>query len=116
MLIALAASMAAAWVHSVALNTFRPPLAPQPVGDPPESLATMSQLPVASKSTFCNGPYSVGRATKRGLQPVLLRGRKIAVVGGDHHHLLGPETEQARGAEIGLGIGLVVLEQFRRHR
>src|ERR1700758_1507655 len=35
----------------------------------PKSLATISQSPVASKSTFCKGPYSVGRATNAVFRP-----------------------------------------------
>ena len=82
---------------------------------PPKSLATMSQSPLASKSYFWCGPYSVGRATKAVFRPILLRGFQVAVVGGDHHHLLRRQAEQFRRAEIGFRIGLVVLEQFRRH-
>jgi len=40
------------------------------VGNPPKSLAHISQSPVASKSYFCNGPYSVGRATKAVFNPI----------------------------------------------
>jgi putative transposase len=35
----------------------------------PKSLATTSQSPFASKSYFCKGPYSVGRATKAVFNP-----------------------------------------------
>ena len=35
----------------------------------PKSLATMSQLPLASRSYFCDGPYSVGRATNAVFNP-----------------------------------------------
>jgi hypothetical protein len=35
----------------------------------PKSLATISQSPLASRSYFCNGPYSVGRATKAVFSP-----------------------------------------------
>ena len=47
-----------------------------------------------SRSVVWSGPCSVGRATKAVMQPELLRGLEVAVVGGDHADLVRLEAER----------------------
>src|SRR6185437_4611378 len=49
-----------------------------------------------------------------GRQAALLRRREVAVVGGAQHHLVRLEIHAVDHAEIGFGVGLVVLEGLAR--
>ena len=69
--------------------------------------ATKSYSPSGSRSVVCPGPCSVGRRTKAVLQPALLCGLEVAVVGGDHADLFGPEAEGVDRRVVDPRIGLV---------
>src|SRR6266403_5671129 len=68
-----------------------------------------NNIPVARRLeiVFLHGAV-FGRACNEGsLQTQFLGGLEVVIVGCNHHHLLRRQAEQARGAEIGLGVGLV---------
>src|SRR6185295_6077704 len=51
---------------------------------------------------------------ERGSKPVLLRGLKIVLVGGDHHDLPRVEVEKMRRQKIDFRVRLVAADIFRR--
>src|SRR5260370_41549360 len=82
-------------------------LTPHPVGDSTKILRHDIPIALRLEIVFLQGAV-FGRARNEGrLQTQLLGGLEILVVGGDHHHLLRRQAEQARSAEIGFGVGLV---------
>src|SRR6202022_2939614 len=91
-----------------------PPSTPHPVGDPVKILG--DDIPIAGRLEIVLLQRAVFGRTRDegGFQAQFLGGFQVVVMGGDHHHLLGRQAQQARGAEIGFGVGLVVFEQFRR--
>src|SRR4051812_35703083 len=63
---------------------------------------------------FLPGAMLVGPDHEAGRQAAFLRRGEIAVVGGAQHHLVRLEVHAVDHAEIGLGIGLIVLEGLAR--
>ena len=87
----------------------------QPVGDPAKVLGDDVPVALGLEIVFLERAVFGRPRDEGGLQAELLRGLQIVVVRGDHHHLLRRQAEQLCRAKIGFRIGLVVLEQFRRH-
>ena len=90
-------------------------LRPHRLGDAAEILGHDVPVALGLEIVFLQRAI-FGRARHEGgLQPEFLRGLQIVVVGGHHHHLLRRQAQKFCRAEIGFGIGLVVLEQLGRH-